>query len=397
VARTFSRRDLLKRSAVAAAFIAGGAGLPAAGKAWDLYEQQQTWDEASRPNSEFFARHADDLARLTIGGSFAPEQWPQNSDGQRRALSALQLSTRELGMNQLRLGLRWNRLVPGSIVDLSAYRPFLDHCFGSGVELCLNVGPMRVFRWPEEHLPANLDVPPAGASIDVGTPLGDAAITHLLALLERLRRDYGAALGGVRSVQIENEPFFPLDPRRWRLEEEYLITAARHAHTYLPRAELMITSAGRLNLDEIRRLFGRLQLEEPDLSGKLVSGFDFHYKTPLRDSFPIVRHFDQISYASLFAETLTRNVWDSRDLGFRVEVSEAQAEPYGHFQSPGNSARDFRFLLLRCLDKVLDPSAPGLIRIWGLERLAERMLAGTLTQEHRDIIEIILTVNNVAT
>ncbi len=393
VASTLSRRDFLKHAAVIGAFAAGFGGIEAGHKGRDLYDQHQTWAEASRPNREFFQRHAADLSRLTLGGSFAPEQWPLDAAGQSRALNAFDLSVRELGIKQLRLGLRWNRLTPGSIVDLSAYRPFLDYSFRNGVDLCLNVGPVRVFRWPEEHLPPGLDLPPHGATIDLGTPLGDAALSHLSQLLETLRREYGPSLGGVHSVQLENEPYFPLGPHRWRLSNDYLVIAARLVHDYLPSAQIMVTSAGRLNLDEVRRLFQRLLLEESSLTGLLVSGVDFHYVTPLRDSVPVARHFDQISYASPFAETLTRNVWDARDLGFKIEVSEAQAEPYGKFDSPGNSARDFRFLLLRCLDKVLDPLAPALIRIWGLERLTQRLQAGDLTSEQRDIIQIIQAVN----
>jgi hypothetical protein len=252
---------------------------------------------------------------------------------------------------------------------------------------------VRVFRWPEEHLPPGLDLPEHGATLDLDSPLARRAVEHLERLFVALRHDYGDALDNVRSVQVENEPYFPLGPHRWRFSEDYLATFARLVHAELPRAEIMVTSAGRLNLDEVRRLFVRLEREDASFAGRLVSGFDFHYVTPLRDSVPVARHFDQISYASPFAETLTRHVWDARDLGFRLEVSEAQMEPYGKFTSPGNSARDFRFLLLRCFDAVLDPEAPALIRIWGLERLLMRMQTGDLTSEQRDIIQIIQTVN----
>jgi hypothetical protein len=395
VPNTLSRRDFLKRAVTLGAFAAGFGAIPAARKAGDLWQQHQAWAEASRPNAEFFDRHAVDLARLTLGGSFAPEQWPRDEAGQRRALTALDLSVRELGTRQLRLGLRWNRVAPGAEVDLTPYRPYLDYCFANGVDLCLNLGPIRVFRWPEEHLPAGLTLPPEGSTIDLGSPLADAALDYLNRLLVALRGEYGATLDTVRLVQVENEPFFALGARRWRLSQDYVAAVAHAVSAAMPHAGLLVTSAGRLNLEEVRRLFLRLQAEEPRLAGRLVTGFDFHYKTPLRDSYPVVRYFDQIAYGGAFVAGPTRHVWDSRDLGFAIEVSEAQAEPYGKFQTPGNSARDFRFLLLRCLDKVLDPQLPALIRLWGLERLSERMLGGDLTAEHRDIIQIIQTVNQV--
>ena len=59
-----------------------------------------------------------------------------------------------------------------------------------------------------------------------------------------------------------------------------------------------------------------------------------------------------------------------------------------------DSLRNLRYMILRCLDHVLDPEKPALIRLWGVEYLTRRMLGGDLTQEHRDIIEIIQHVNN---
>jgi hypothetical protein len=390
------RREFLKRAAVLGAFAAGFGGIEVARKAADLYEQHAAWAEASRPNREFFERHAVELARLMLGGSFAPEQWPPDGPGQRRALDGLDLAVRELGMKQLRLGLRWSRVAAGREVDLAPYRPLLNACFERGVDVCLNVGPVRVFRWPEEHVPPSIELPAHGATVYLGSPLADAGLAYTERLLAALRRDYGVTLDSVRSVQIENEPYFALGPHRWRMSKDYLVALAKLVADAMPRVELMVTSAGRLNLEEVRRLFERLTNEAPGMAGRLVSGFDFHYKTPLRDSFPVVRYFDQVAYATPFAETLARNVWDARDFGFGIEVSEAQAEPYGQFQSPGNSARDFRFLLLRCMRDVLDPDAPGLVRVWGVERLVQRIQAGELTDDHRKIIEIIQAVNGSA-
>jgi hypothetical protein len=399
LSRTLSRRRFLRR-ALGAAIAFGGsyAASEAARKGWDLYEQHRTWEEASRPNAEFFARHAGELSRLSLGGSFAPEQWPLDAAGQADALASLGLAVRELALRRLRLGLRWSRSVDAAgATDLSAYRSVLDYCFAAGVEVCLAVGPIRVFRWPEEHLPAavleSLDLPEKGAAIEPGDALAAAALDHLDGLLEGLRREYGASLAGVRGVQIENEPYFPLGAHRWRLSDAYLAETARRVGAALPHVDILVTSAGRLNLNSVRGLFARLLREDRGFAGRLVSGFDFHYVTPLRDSFPIIRHFDQVSYASPFAPTTEEHIRDGRELGFRIEVTEGQAEPYGKFLSPGNSARDLRFLILRCLDKVLDRQAPALIRLWGVEELTKRMIGGSLTDEHRRMIEILQAVN----
>jgi len=37
--------------------------------------------------------------------------------------------------------------------------------------------------------------------------------------------------------------------------------------------------------------------------------------------------------------------------------------------------------------------APALIRIWGVEELAKKMLRGDLTDEHRQIIALVQSIN----
>jgi hypothetical protein len=53
-------------------------------------------------------------------------------------------------------------------------------------------------------------------------------------------------------------------------------------------------------------------------------------------------------------------------------------------------------MLLRVLDKVLDPRAPALIRVWGVEELAKRFIRGEANEEHHQIAEIVRRVNHRA-
>jgi hypothetical protein len=396
-----SRRLLLKR-ALALGVVGAGVGVyETAQKGLDLVEQHETWEEASRPNAEFLSRHSGRLSTLTLGGSFAPEQWPWEPS-QTDALQAFDLAVGDLGLKQLRLGIRWSRVEDDGAIDLTAYRPFLDRCLSNGVDLCLNVGPIRTFRWPEEHVAdpvlAKLErLPASSGTIGLNEPLSQEALSYVERLLEALRGEYGEGLDGpLRTIQIENEPFYPLGAHKWRMSQEYLGAVADRVDAAFPEAEILVTSAGRLNLNSITSFFATHLARDARFSGRLVSGFDFHYQTPLRDSFPVARHFDQISYASPLAPTTEAHIHDARMLGFRIEVTEAQAEPYAQFKSPGNSARDFRYVLLRCMDRVLDPIKPGLIRIWGVEELAKQLMAGNATDEHRQIVELIQAINGTS-
>ena len=370
-------------------------------KSFGLVGQHRTWEAAAQGNDAFFERNAERMRSFEMGGSFAPEQWPLDSVAQDRALAGLDLAVRELKLKQMRLGIRWNRVDKGNgVVDLAPYRDVLDYCFAHGVQVCLNPGPIRTFRWPEEHVPeAVLDslaeLPETGGTVTPEAPLAQASLSYLDSLLGTLKREYSSSdLSAIRMVQAENEPFYPLGEHEWMLGPEYLKEVADRLHAAFPAADVMLTTAGRLNMKVIRDVLFMLGQSDPSYAGKLVSGFDFHYRTPSRDSYPVIRYFDQITYARPGVMGTDDNISDSRDVGYRIEVTEGQMEPYGHFQQPGNSAKDLRYMLQRCFDHVLDPEQPALVRLWGVEELVKRMIAGDLTDEHREIIALIQAAND---
>ena len=393
-----SRRQILRGVLLSAArlgLVVGG--IEAGRQGIDLLEQHRTWQEASRPNSEFLARYGTRLANLRLGASFAPEQY--GARGLREdALSGLKLTRDALAVRELRLGIRWNRAVNREEApDLSYYAPVIDAALVAGATVCMNVGPVRTFRWPEEHVPRKVlraaePLPSSRGRFPLDSGLAQTALVYLEELLEALRRDYGREFA---VVQAENEPFYPLGPHEWEMSPAYLEAVIERIDAAFPEAGILVTSAGRLHLNDVRDLFIRLLARDAErFGGRLVSGFDFHYKTPLRDSIPVVRYFDQIAYARPFAPDLGEHRNDARTLGFRLEVTEGQAEPYGHFTDPGNSAKHFRYMILRCLNEVLDPQQPALIRIWGVEELTKKMLRRQLTDEHRQIIELIQAIND---
>ncbi|MGE0056898.1 MAG: hypothetical protein AB7P33_02430 [Dehalococcoidia bacterium] len=393
----YSRRQLLVGAGRFGAFLTV---FELARKSFGLVEQHNTWELAAKGNDHFLAHNAERVRNLTIGGSFAPEQWPLDAEGHQQAMAALDVAVRELDLKQMRLGLRWSRVHSDSGPDLAPYRDVLDYCLGHGVEVCLNPGPIRTFRWPEEHVPDGIqamlgELPPAGATITQEMPLAQASLDYVDKLMATLKREYSTSdLSAIKMLQVENEPYYPLGEHEWILGSAYLQEVSHRLHVAFPDADIMITTAGRLNMKVIRDILFALKRSDASYEGKLVSGFDFHYRTPNRDSYPVIRYFDQITYARPGVGGTDDNILDSREVGYRIEVTEGQMEPYGHFQQPGNSSTDLRYMLQRCFDHVLDPKAAALVRLWGVEELAKKMVAGELTDEHRRIIELVRTIND---
>ncbi|HXH23010.1 MAG TPA: hypothetical protein VNN10_13365 [Dehalococcoidia bacterium] len=394
--RAISRRQFFELSAAGAALLAAGEGLDYAREMW---RQQEAWAAAALPNDEFLRQHGTLFRNVALGASFAPEQWTGGAERRGASLAALDWLSRDLGIRHVRLGLRWQRVEwRRGHIDLSMYRPYLDYAFGNGLQVCLNVGPIRTFRWPEEHLPSWLpgfvQVPPDGARIRAGTPLTEAASDYASRLLEALTREYGAErLSSLPAVQTENEPFYRFRTHRWVLDEDYVLECIRRLNSVFPRSLILVSSAGRLDFGPIQDLFSKLLAEGDEYRGRLVMGFDYHYKTPQRDSFPVIRWTDPITFQRVGYQTCDENREMARSLGYAIEVTEGQAEPFGHLSEPGNSARHFRFMLLRCAGRVLLPEQPSLIRIWGVEEMAKKVLSGETTPEHEAIFDLVRRIN----
>ncbi len=85
----------------------------------------------------------------------------------------------------------------------------------------------------------------------------------------------------------------------------------------------------------------------------------------------------------------------SQNLGFEIEVTEAQMEPWTFIQTPGNSASELRYLIQRCGLGVLaaDQSNSDLIRLWGIEQLVEKFIQNEQTEEHQQMWELIQLIN----
>jgi hypothetical protein len=396
--RRISRRTFLNGALISAAGLGAFLyGDEATGMISGALDARQAWRTASLSNDQFLAAKAAAFERVVLGFSFAPEQWSEAAEAAGEPLRALDFCTRELGLNEARLGIRWDRVAQADgSVDLRPYRPYLDYCFSHGLNLCLNVGPIRTFRWPEDRVPPFVlsslaRVPAHGETIEWGSPLAAAAMSYLDVLVDQLLAEYGSQIAHLASIQPENESFQSFDRNAWSVSSGYMTNLIYELNQRLPDVPVLVTSAGRPALAEITDIFEDLLGKGERFQGRLVSGFDYYYATPRHDEIPLHRYIDPIALAFHFpsAKTCAANIADSRAAGFRIEVSEGQAEPYAQVTAPGNSVQDFRFMLLRCAENALDPEQMSILRIWGVEELAKKALANQTTEQHEEIFDLI--------
>jgi hypothetical protein len=402
--RRISRRQFFATSAVAA----GGFGLAVAGEeaiqiGSEALDIHRTWRAASQNNDDFLAEKSGSFYNVRLGFSFAPEQWAPDEIASGEALAGLAFASEELGLKAARLGLRWNRVSPdGRRESLDFYRPYLNYGFEHGLDLALNVGPIRTFRWPEEHVPegvlGQIGIPHRETRVELNSPLARVSLEYLDRLLDLLSDSYGGEMGRIAAIQPENEAFWPFGIYRWTMSRPYLSEVFDLIHARYPQAPLLLSSAGRLNLREITSFFRELIERDESYHGRLISGFDYHYKTPANDPYPVLRNFDPIALALKWppAPSCGENIADSRRYGFRIEVTEGEAEPTGTIMTPGNSAKEFRYMLLRCAENVLDRRTPSVLRIWGIEHLARVVRSGNATGEHTQIVDLIRRLNEQA-
>jgi hypothetical protein len=394
----------LSRRSFLAGALGGSTGLgalfyggEAVGATLGAIEVAQAWQVASLSNDRFLTEKGAVFTRTVLGCSFAPERWSDQEQAEGSPLRALAFCVQDLGLREIRLAIRWDRVgqANGS-VDLAPYRPYLDYCFQHNVNVCLNIGPLRTFRWPEDRVPRTVlsslgRIPAQGASITWGSPVAEAAMGYLESLMDKLLVEYGSQITGLSSVQPENESFQGFDEHGWTVSSNYMKGVIYLLDQRLPDVPILVTSAGRPALAQITSLFKELLRENQGFRDRLVSGFDYYYATPRHDRIPLHRYLDPIALAFHFpsAKSCAENLKDARTIGFRVEVSEGQAEPYAHITAPGNSIQHFRFMLLRCAERVLDPRETSILRIWGVEELARRVQTGQTTDQHSQIFDLI--------
>lgn len=228
----------------------------------------------------------------------------------------------------------------------------------------------------------------------------------------RLKSEYGD-YGLIPALQPSNEPFNQFGILGWMMSWKYLRETIGIMHREFPQSKILLNSSGYNNLEEIADFFKVLVESDPTLGGLLVSGYNYYYKYPGPTDVPVFGLMDTIARGRILDNNpVEKNRLAAAKLGYDIEVSEGQMEKNGRFTSPGNNARELRFMILRCARSILIREKPSVLRLWGDEGLAARQVLdrmsvqqikdnwkidgltfkkkwGEFSNEHRQMIDLI--------
>jgi hypothetical protein len=372
-------------------------------------QQYRTHQNADLPLAEYLELYRDKFKRVKIGCSFDPgiiEQMYERENGktgisQEKKLQALQVLVEDFGIRDIRLGINWNRVIDRTgKFDFSYYRPFLGYCIRKKLDICLNLGPIKTFGWPEEHIPAgvlsSLSRQPKEVTKD--SELAKSALRYLKQLVTYLKKEYTPTeISCLSIVQLDNEPFNTFGKHRLTLQQDYLLESIRYAAETFSSAKILVSSAETRNIKNVRNLIVKAHKELDIDKRRFICGINYYYNLPHFIRLPKVGPVDSITQTNFLQwSTAYENIQYSRKYGYQIEITEAQFEQWGRaYLSPGNSFHECKYLLARCVENILDPQVGGLIRLWGFERYAKRKIEGTLSTDQVQNLELIRKINKL--
>ncbi len=376
-----------------------------------LFDQHRDWEASAVSNSEFAKKYHNLLRNVRIGTSFSPEQVEDHLKSQNAkvkstnekskvALECLRVVVEEFKIHDIRLGIRWSTVDKEGGLDISYYKPFLKFCFEHNVNVTLNVGPIKTFRWPEQFVPEyvlqKIVVPQKRSIITADSPLANGGIEYVKKLFHELKKEFSEKeLERIKIIQLENEPFHPFGIFGWRMGEDYMEKLIEITYEQFPQISFLINSSETRNVQKTAQFFQNLIAKNPALKNKLILGYNYFYNTPKPRFYSLIGDFDSISTTKFLRRNIcSRNIDWSEKIGYKIEVTEGQTEPWPPVYSPGNSAHEFRFMILRSVKHLLNCQKQSLLRIWGIEQLVLAKVLGTITDEQKKIIELIQLINN---
>lgn len=314
------------------------------------------------------------------GTSFSPE-YSQHL-GDRNPLETLKVIRERLKIEDFRLGLRWNTVERNGKVSLEYYEKYIEYLLKNNCNICLNVGPIKVMRWPEEHIPDYIDVKERDV-VKKDSEVAKYAIEYFQKLLYLLKKNYGQEKK--ISFQIENECFNRFGHKQLLMSDEYLVEIANILHGCFPKNNLMMDSAARKDLSKLLTLFEILVQKDLYKWKQLTVGINYYSMIP--EIRPFLKRIEALTFFYPWSMSLSHLKKLEEKYGFGLEISEAQFEPWERMTLPGNSLDELKYVVKHGLKIFPEKYKGKLIRLWGMEEFGLKMKEKKLTMEHKDILK----------
>ena len=355
------------------------------------------WRESLENTGTFWQRNQQLLAPVQCGATFIPEAY-NLENGPSRALAALDFIINTLGMRTLRFGMRWNTLQPKKdIFEFEVYRPLLQYCFDNGVSITLAAGPIKSPGWPEQFVPDWVlselsSIPAKNTVVEVNSELSHRAHAWISRLTLYISREFSLSeLTNITTIQIENELANPFGKWCWVMSDEFALSIVDTIDLYLPGRKILYNSAGRFNLRQLTTLI--LKHKNPR---RCILGLDYYYTNDSTIKHPFHQYFNGNTIGLPWHAMIAQTQLISQKYGFALEVTEAQMEPWGRSQAPGNSIQSLQYIILqsRRFLQICDPWKLY-IGLWGIDRFANIFLDGTQTSQHIMMKNTIAQINGL--
>lgn len=321
---------------------------------------------------------------IVWGTSFSPEY--SQYLGDRNPLETLKIVREKLNIQDFRLGLRWNTVEKNGKVSLEFYEKYIEYLLKNNCSICLNVGPIKVMRWPEEHIPEYINVKKRSV-VKKDSELAKYAIEYFNKLLELIDRKYGQQINSSSKIsfQIENECYNRFGHKRLLMSDEYLLEIATILHEYFPKNKLMMDSAARKDLRKLLHFFEILVQKDLYKWKQLTVGINYYSMIP--EIRPFLKRIEALTFFYPWSMSLSHLKKLEEKYGFGLEISEAQFEPWERMTLPGNSLDELRYVVKNGLKIFPESYTYRVIRLWGMEEFGLKMKEKKLTSEHKDILK----------
>lgn len=358
-----------------------------------ILELRKAWKNSFFENNIFINNYLQLIKNIEIGGTFIPENLAYEGLTDIEIIAALQYLVVDLNIKHLRIGLRLDKIDLNK-GDIGLYKKILKYCFDNNIKLILNLGPIKYCGWPEYHLSETIKnntntLPKIKSVINSNSEISLVSRAELEKLLILLTTLYSASeLKNVITLQAENESFNAFGKYKWVFSEDHLTEIIHLFDIYFPRRSILVNSAGLFDTNSIINF-----IKKRSDSKRFTLGLNYYYDFDKFRNLKFYRWLDLYVFSwKLKNFNLSFIKKMQTKYCFKTEITEAQMEPWGRANDPGNSIQSLKFVILR--SAIFLKQNNGYIGLYGLDRLAMKAIRKNLNHEHLEMIDLIKKIQN---